>query len=386
MKKILLATSALVAMSTVAVAGDIPAAPMAPVPAGFTVTATGEVVVYGYSNITTSTGGIGGQYNGTLTAAKTLDNGADVSLALTLDSTATNNISAVLHYGSSMGTVDAGHIDMDDYDVDLPDVPGAPGLQDEDDAMTFAEFAATPVALAAPVFGAGTVAIAYVSPEFGGFKLGLAVDSTNAYDIAVAGSTSAGGATVSAGVSYTGADYTTMGTTGTIDAAVAVESNGFSVGGSYQNIIAGANSYSVGASYTMAPFTVGADFDGTTANMGVAYDADGTTAVLAAAYDTGTSAFTTVTAGATASMGIASVNIRETYTITGGNLLSEIGISAALAGGVTAGATIVHNSVAATLTGTAGVDYALNSNVTVGAGVSYSAAATLVAAGVKVSF
>ena len=95
---------------------------------------------------------------------------------------------------------------------------------------------------------------------------------------------------------------------------------------------------------------------------------------------------TQVTAGATASMGIASVNIRETYTITGGYLLSEIGISAALAGGVTAGATIVHNSVAATLTGTAGVDYALNSNVTVGAGVSYSAAATLVAAGVKVSF
>jgi hypothetical protein len=364
MKKILLTTSALVAMSSVAVAGDIPAAPMAPVSVdGFTVTATGEATIFGFYNGTpAATQGIGGSYELTLKAEKTLDNGAEVSVEGGIED---GSVSASIGYKSSVGEIKAGVIDNDDHGVEVPGAPDTPEVPDEDE-LTFASkdlslyTAFAPAALSG--FGTADIAITYASPELGGFQFGVGVNGSQEIDVALAGSFATGGATVKVGAGISGA-AATISTTGTVTAGASVEMSGFTVGANATHALAtSVTGVKVGAAYATGPFSLGASYD---------------IADVSAA-DTGT-----IGAGAEYSEGDLTVGVEATFAVPANTYTTTAGFTYKL-DAATVGATVGYDGT--TVEASAGVDYALNSNVTVGAGVGYDGTNFGGAAGVKVSF
>lgn len=383
MKKILLATSALVAMSGVAVAGDIPAAPMAPMVAGFTVTATGNATIFGFYNQggTAAAGtqyGIGGDFNATFSAAKTLDNGSDVSVKIVADKSETLEI--VIGYNSALGNFKAGAVGgKDEHDVAVPGAPGFPNIGDEieDTATKGLTFADASLGLyapftAAPLLTTAIYSVTYASPEFGGFQLGAGVDGDGSIDVAIAGSFDVSGATVKVGAGYIA---TAAGlTTGTAAGGASVEVAGFTVGAKGTYVVGSAGTTGVGieagVAYATGPFTVGvqyvangvAGFGAGVVQGGVQYADNGLVAIVNGNYNVSTGAYGGA-AGAT-------------YDFT-----SDITVGATVTASSTgvAGAAIV-------LGASAGVDYALNSNVTLGAGVGYNGTNFGAAAGLKFSF
>uniref|UniRef100_A0A2A4YTT3 Porin domain-containing protein n=1 Tax=OCS116 cluster bacterium TaxID=2030921 RepID=A0A2A4YTT3_9PROT len=378
MKKILLATSALVAMSSVAVAGDIPAAPMAPMVAGFTVVATGSATIYGWFNGTgAGTYGISGKYEGKIKASKTLDNGADVYAALEFTNTAA--VKGTIGYNSAVGNFAAGYQDLDAHGVSEPGAPGIPNIGDEledgDKGLTFAGafIGDATVALSnyapwtagAPLIGT-PVRVTYVSPEFGGFKLGAGIDSASAYDTAIAGSFDVSGATVKVGVAFAGPATATMSTTGKVGAGASVEIAGFTLGGKATYTLAGgagATAFEVGAAYATGPFTVSAKYNATDTTAGTGI----------------------ITAGARYNENGLDLIVDGTYSLAAGNAYTvAAGAIYAFTADVTVGATVGYNGT--TVLASAGVDYDLNSNVLIGAGVGYDGANFGAAAGLKVSF
>lgn len=385
MKKILFVTSALVAMSSIAVAGDIPAAPSVEA-AGFTVTASGKAVVFGFYNGTAVVApavqyGIGADYSGEIEAKKTLDDGSEVTLTLGFDEKVF--IDAEANYKSAaIGEFKAGRIGgEDEHDIEAPDAPDIPNVGDEledgDDGLLFADADLSLYTEFKPVFAALAAtdySVTYTSPEFGGFQLGAGVDGAGNIDVAVAGSFALSEATVKVGVRYIASNPTLS--TGKATAGASVEVTGFTVGGQFTADLAAStnNAFNVGAMYVTGPFTLGAHYtskvnaaDKGVVTAGVQYEENGLKAVIDGSYNL-------VSTGATPDAWTAAAG--ATYKFT-----AEIMVGATvLASG---------NSLAGSATkvmGSAGIDYALNSQVTLGAGLGYDGAVFGAAAGLKVKF
>ncbi|MGL1922427.1 MAG: porin [Hyphomicrobiales bacterium] len=375
MKKILLATSALVAMSSVAVAGDIPAAPVAPLVAGWTVTATGSATIFGFYNQTGTVAlgtqyGIGGDFEASLKAAKTLDDGSDVYVKVVADKDET--LEALVGYKSAIGEFKAGAVGgKDEHDVEVPGAAGIPNIGDEledgDKGLTFASADLSKYVRfnAAAVLTGAVYSVTYATPVLGGFQAGFGVDGDGSVDLAVAGSFDVSGATVKVGAGYIATAVALDKGVAKVGASVAVA--GFTIGGDFAADLATSanNNFTAGVGYATGPFTVAAQYAALANNAGkgvitagVRYKENGVDAIVDGSYDLNNTTGYKAAAGAT-------------YTFTD----------------ITVGATVLFDNGAANkVSASAGVDYAISSNVSVGAGVGYNGADFGAAAGLKVSF
>lgn len=387
MKKILLVTSALVAASSIAVAGDMPAA--APTVAGFTMTATGYATIFGYYNDTAVVApdteyGIGAEFEGTIEAAKTLDDGSDVYVNVVFYNG--DDTEVLVGYKSSIGEFKAGVIDEDGHDIEAPSMPDIPGVGDElgdgDQGLTFASadlslYKDFSWDAAGHDLTSADYSVTYTSAEFSGFQIGTGVDGEGNIDLAIAGAFAAGDATVKIGARYIATRLGGL-DTGAATVGASAEIAGFIIAGDFTADLDDEtnNAFTVGAQYATGPFIVGMTYEAVVDSSdkgliaaGVQYNDGGLIAIVDGTYsliDTGAAPDAwTAAAGAT-------------YAFT-----SE----------VTVGATILAsgNSAAGTdtvFTASAGVDYALNSNVTIGAGFGYDGSTEIfgAAVGMTVTF
>ncbi len=361
MKKILLATSALVAMSSVAVAGGmVTPAPMA-ADTGFTVVATGEATIFGFYNSTAAgTYGLGATAEGTLKASKTLDNGADVYAKLGWDNG--GSLTAIVGYKAAIGEFKAGAQEAEDHGVeipgpaDLPEVPDA-GIFAFD---TIADYKAYTAVGTAPLTAAN-IAVTYKSPEFGGFNLGLGVNGAGAIDVALAGSIDASGVVIKLGAGYAGSSTFAAVATNAAKGGMSIAVNGFTLGADVKYTLAGVVSYNAGLGYVTGPYSFGVHYSGTGTAAG------------------------SVGAGAKYSEGDLTLAAEGNYTVTGGAFTAKAGGTYKM-GDTTLGLNVGYASVGSLVSAAAGVDYKLNSHVTLGAGVGYDGAAFGAAAGLKVKF
>ncbi|PCI84583.1 MAG: hypothetical protein COB24_14645 [Hyphomicrobiales bacterium] len=386
MKKILLATSALVAMSGVAVAGDIPAAPMAPMVAGFTVTATGSATIFGYYNGTavvapdTETG-IGGDFEGTIKASKTTDNGSDVYVKIVFDNG--DDTEVLVGYKSAVGEFKAGVIGgEDEHDIEAPGVSYidiGDELEDGDKGLTFASADLSLYTDFAPSASASTAedfSVTYTSPEFGGFQLGVGVDGIGNIDAAIVGSFAAGDASVKVGARYIATRAAGL-DLGVVTAGASTTIAGFTIAGEFAADLADdtLNAYTVGAEYSTGAFTLGANYSD------LVESADTASVQAYAQYNN-------------AGLNVI-VNGELSLDATGATpdaWTAAAGATYEFTTEMTAGATVLASGNSAVddaeFTASAGVDYALNSNVTIGAGLGYNGTTEIfgAAAGLKVSF
>ena len=447
MKKILLATSALVAMTGVAVAGDAPAAvaPMAPTADGFTVTATGEVTVFGFTNSNARAlvpvvgvagaigyvapiaqvfaNGFGAKVDATLKAEKTLDDGATVSV--NVEYNGAGSTEAFIKYSSSIGDFQAGAIKNNTkHGVSNVSAPALGDWLDDSDFIKQTAF----VGLTTPGVAFAGVSyenhVTYASPEFGGFKLGLGLGNKDfgiegvanpltAFDAVLAGSFAAGEATVKVSVGANGrttnfgAANTTAAHPATltalnsfidyevgdeVTAGASIEIAGFTIGGNYKNVLNGV------AAKAVASYDVGVKYTANEITGSVKYSV---------ADLTNFSNRGVVSGGLQYNGGALLAEVRGSYNnYILGTGVNGYTVQAAVAykmDAITAVASVSSANTGGTLpinnvttnVATLGVDYALNSNVTVGAGVSYTdsltnyistANNTAATAGLKVKF
>ncbi|PCI84582.1 MAG: hypothetical protein COB24_14640 [Hyphomicrobiales bacterium] len=385
MKKFLLVTSALVAGSSIAVAGDIPATPIAPVIAGFTVTAYGDATVFGYYHGKTVDEpavqyGIGAEFGATIEAAKTLDDGAEVFGQLYVYNGDDIEIS-VGYESTELGQFKAGVIyGEDEHDVEVPGIETleiGDELYDGEFGLIFADASLGLYTSYAPAVTALTSAdysITYATPDFGGFKLGVGVDGAGDIDAAIAGSFAAGDALVSVGARYiaTNAAGLDLGVA-SVGASVAIAD--FTIAADFESDFNAAenNKFTVAAGYISGPFSIMAEYaalvDETDKGMitaGLQYSDNGLKTVINGSYsllDTG--------------------DTPEAWTAAAGVVYTF--------GDIAVGATVLasDNSASDTdvvVSGSAGVDYKLDDNVTIGTGLGYDGTDFAVAVGLQVSF
>ena len=220
MKKILLTTSALVAMSSLAVSGET-VAPNSSSATDFKIEIEGEMTIFSYHEGANKTSGLGGEAEIEIEATKTVKDGANLSGVFGVDNE-TFNIE--LEYSnSSIGTLKAGSLGgADEHDVEVPDSPSHP---EADIDVSFADadisfYTSFDFDWAVP--DKSDYAVTYATPVISGFQFGAGVAGDGEIDLALTGKFEAGAATIKLGAGVTG-NGKTLSDTGIVTIGAAAE-------------------------------------------------------------------------------------------------------------------------------------------------------------------